>query len=261
MSYEIKDHIVNIPLWRRVVSFLVFWFALAVVMVYDWAVFGLVVVGRRNLRGLRDRPCFLISNHTLYLDPALVGHAIAPLRTRFTALKKTFAIPFVGNLIRYLGAIPVPESNGLQRLLGPVRKLIDSGWCVHFFPEGDLKHRNQSPAVFSPGVFFFSQLLDRPIVPVTTVLLPRAILGREISARFFRVKVVIGEPIDPAGFRTAGRGLRDSVEAMASYAHRIMCECIRAERARYLPPGSAEVPRHAELRQDGDERIARPSNW
>jgi hypothetical protein len=173
----------------------------------------------------------ITKSYTLYLDPAVIGHAIAPYRARYAAMAKTFSTPFVGNYIRFLGAFPIPEANGLRKLIKPIKELIDEGWLVHFFPEGDLTYRNQQPRPFSPGVFFYSQLLDRPVIPVTIVLLPAEFFGRRLTSRFFRVKVVIDEPIYPAAFRTAGRNLRDAVEAMACAAHRVISDRLRVERA------------------------------
>ncbi len=209
------------------------WFILFLVVLYTRIIFRLKVTGRSNLRAAGGRGCFLISNHTLYLDPAVIGSAIAPRRARYTAMQKTFAMPFVGNFIRYLGAFPIPEDNPLGRLSRPVRQLIEEGWFVHFFPEGDLKHRNQSPARFSPGVFLFAQVLKRPVIPVTIVLLPVTLFGRLLSARFFRVKAVIGEPIRPERFAGPGKTLRASVLDMMEHAQGAMEECIRRERGPY----------------------------
>lgn len=246
---------------HRIASLPVFWMTLALVILYNRFVFRLSVVGRRNLRDVRGKGCFLISNHTLYLDPAIIAHAIAPRRARFSALQKTFSMPYVGTLIRLLGAFPIPEANGLQKLVRPIRELMDEGWFVHFFPEGELAHRSQSPAAFSPGVFFFSQLLDRPIIPITTVLLPITFFGRRLSGRFFRVKAVIGEPIFPASFRTAGRDVRAAVEAMARYAHSVMCDCIGRERMMHFTVTGGGLALPGRGRDQPDSSVARPSNW
>jgi 1-acyl-sn-glycerol-3-phosphate acyltransferase len=234
MGYRSKGHYIEMSRFWRIVSAPIFWAVLLIMILYDTLVFRFKVAGRENLRGLHGKGCFLISNHTLYLDPGVIGHAIAPRRARYSAMEKTFDLPFVGNFIRFLGAFPIPSTNGLQKLVRPVKRMLEGGWFVHFFPEGDLMHRNQAPAPFAPGVFFLSQLLDCPVIPVTLVLLPWTLLGGRISPRFFRVKIVIGKPIFPAGFRSAGGGLRASVEAMARHARRTMCDCIRTERD---PPG------------------------
>jgi 1-acyl-sn-glycerol-3-phosphate acyltransferase len=238
MGFETRDRILNGSRAHRLVAPLVFWATLFLVVIYDWAALRLRVEGRSRLRRLGPGGAFLISNHTLYLDPAIVAHAIAPRRTRFSALQETFSIPFVGNFIRYLGAFPIPQREGLLKLVRPIRALLQRGWLVHFFPEGDLALRNQELQPFSNGVFFFAQMFDRPVLPVTIVLLPRVLLGRRLSPRFYRVKAVIGEPIHPSRYRASGLGRREAIEAMARDAREAMAECIRRERAPYFPPAA-----------------------
>jgi 1-acyl-sn-glycerol-3-phosphate acyltransferase len=241
MGYDTRDRVVNRSLFHRMIAGPVFWFTLFIVVIYDWTVFRLRVEGRENLRRLRGRGAFIISNHTLYFDPAVIAHALAPRRTRFSALQATFSIPFVGNFIRYLGAFPIPARDGLLKLVQPIREMLDKGWLVHFFPEGDLSPRSQDPAEFSNGVFFFSHLFDRPVLPMTIVLLPMTILGVRLSRRFFRVKVVIGRELNPARYRSHGLGRREAIQAMARDAREAMSSCIRRERAPYFdrPAGAA----------------------
>ncbi len=230
MGYPTRDRILNTSRIHRLAGFLVFWATLFLVILYDWGILGLRVEGRQRLRRFRGKGAFLISNHTLYLDPAIVAHAIAPRRTRFSALQKTFSIPFVGNYIRYLGAFPIPSRDGLLRLVRPIRELLHDGWLVHFFPEGDLARRSQELAPFSNGVFFFAQLFDRPVFPVTIVLVPVVLFGRRLSPRFFRVKAVIGEGIFPVRYTSLGLTRREATEAMARDAREAMTACILRER-------------------------------
>jgi 1-acyl-sn-glycerol-3-phosphate acyltransferase len=63
------------------------------VIIVNKLVFRLKVTGRSNLSAISKTGCFLISNHTLYLDPAIIAHAISPRRTLFSALQSTFKIP------------------------------------------------------------------------------------------------------------------------------------------------------------------------
>jgi 1-acyl-sn-glycerol-3-phosphate acyltransferase len=259
MKQKSRERIIETSRLLRMASVPIFGAVFFCVMLYDKLVFRLRVQGRENLRRVRGRGCFLISNHTLYFDPAVIAYAIMPRRARYSAMWKTFTLPIVSNFIRYLGAFPIPPVNGLQRLIRPVKKMLDEGCLVHFFPEGDLTHGSQNPAPFAPGVFFLSQLLGRPVIPVTIVLLPWTLFGREISPRLIRVTVVIGNAIEPAGFQGVGKGMRDSVDAMAQYARTRMCECIRSERAPFFP---RDVESEGAADGDGvEEVLTRPSNW
>ncbi|MBA7517285.1 hypothetical protein ES705_09338 [subsurface metagenome] len=145
----------------RFLSTIIFWTTLLLVIIINKLVFRLKVTGRSNLSAISKTGCFLISNHTLYLDPAIIAHAISPRRTLFSALQSTFKIPVIGKYIRFLGAFPIPENNGLGKIIKPIKEALDKGWLIHFFPEGELHHFSQDIDEFQNGVFFSGILIKQ----------------------------------------------------------------------------------------------------
>jgi 1-acyl-sn-glycerol-3-phosphate acyltransferase len=214
------------PLHQLMAAY-VYYATLFLVVLFDTFVFRLRVIGRGNLARIPRRGAFLVSNHSLYFDPGVVAHAIAPRRTLFSALESTVqARPFLGNFIRFLGAFPIPERLGLVRLVRPVRDALKRGWLVHFFPERDLKYQNRVLQPFHPGVFFLAQLFDVPVVPVTLVSRHPRLAGRRIARGYVRVTAVIGEPIQPGRFFAPGVAKREAVERMAAHTRRLMQRCL-----------------------------------
>jgi 1-acyl-sn-glycerol-3-phosphate acyltransferase len=214
------------PLYQLMAAY-VFYATLFLVILFDTFIFHLRVIGRGNLARIPRQGAFLISNHSLYFDPGVVAHAIAPRRTLFSALESTVqATPFLGNFIRFLGAFPIPEQMSLVRLVHPVRDALDRGWLVHFFPERDLKFQNRDLQPFHPGVFFLAHLLDVPVVPVTLAIRHPRLFGRRVARAYVRVTAVIGEPIHPRRFLAPGLGKREALERMASHARLIMQRCL-----------------------------------
>ena len=59
----------------RFLSSVVFGLTLLMVVAFNQAFYGIRIHGRKNLRVTR---AFLVSNHSLVLDPAIVAHAIRP---------------------------------------------------------------------------------------------------------------------------------------------------------------------------------------
>ena len=114
----------------------------------------------------------------------------------YTALKSHFSHPVGGFFIRLMGGIPIPGVRGMRRAENTVRKALKRGHCVHFFPEGAMKHMNQEPARFKKGAFYLALRLGVPVMPVTLVHYPRTIFGRQISKYFIRVKCIVGDPIE-----------------------------------------------------------------
>ena len=105
------------------------------VRVVDWLLYRIRIEGRENLRGLRR--AILVSNHTLLLDPGLIGHAIRPRRTYFTMLEETALIPYLGTFVRLLGGVPIPEGPGsLLALEDAARAALSRAGAPAFLSRG-----------------------------------------------------------------------------------------------------------------------------
>jgi 1-acyl-sn-glycerol-3-phosphate acyltransferase len=201
----------------RRASSLVYGLTLLLVVAFDEAFFGVRVRGRKNLRLPR---ALLVSNHSLYLDPAIVAHAIRPRRTLFSAMQRTFRVPALGAFIRLLGAFPVPAEHAIERLRSAVERAAALYGFVHFFPEGRLRHGRRDVSGFHDGVFLLSVLTGIPVVPVVVVATRRRFLGRDVRSLPPRVDVVVGRAVHPDRFRAPGVRPREGA--------RRMNRCVRA---------------------------------
>ena len=220
--------ILNAVVLYRLVSLLVYSIVFTVVVFYNKVAFGLRVQGRQHLREL-EGGFFLISNHTLYLDPAIVAHAIFPRRTYFSAMAATFERPFLGEFIRLLGAFPLPTRACIRRITPAIEWALRRGRCVHFFPEGELVHRNQEPNPFHEGVFYLAERFDVPVVPLTLVIRERRLLGVRLGKPFIQVTVDIGPPMRPEEFLQNATP-RQAAREMAEAAREQMVESIESVR-------------------------------
>ena len=218
--------IINAVALYRLFSFVVYSAVFAVVVAFNKVVFGFRVNGRAHLRAMKGG-FLLISNHTLYLDPAIVAHAIFPRRTYFSALAETFDRPFIGWFIRLLGAFPLPTRSCMRRIMPAVEWALRRGWCVHFFPEGELTHYNQDPLEFSEGVFWLAERYGVPVVPVTLVLSDRILMGIRLPRPFIQVTVEIGEALTASEF-TLGISRRQAIRQMAIAAREQVSQSIHA---------------------------------
>jgi chlorobactene glucosyltransferase len=208
----------------RIASVPVYWTVFAAVWVANRVWFRTRVRGRENL-GALDGPCFIISNHSFFLDPAAVAYALFPRRIQFTALSTTFSNPFYGGLLRMLGGTPLQGPARLHGLRAMTARAFARGRSVHFFPEGEMVLYNRRLRPFKKGVFLLAQLDDVPVLPVTIIWQHR---DRGLLRRFrLAVSVEIGEPMFVPGLRDARAGeatspaLRPSEEvaAFAEFAH------------------------------------------
>jgi len=213
--------IINFSLPFKIASFFVYYLTLLAVIVFDHLVFNIRMKGRAILG--RVGRAILVSNHTLYLDPALIAHLIAPRRTYFSAMESTFHRKLIGPYIRLLGAFPLPHHNPLQRTLKALRRALDERGMVHFFPEGELHHQSQEIHPFNDGAFYAAFLFDIPVVPIVTTLKKRRVRGLTF---FPRVTMHVGQPIHPASFRTDKSRTKEGVAAMRESVREAMRQVV-----------------------------------
>jgi 1-acyl-sn-glycerol-3-phosphate acyltransferase len=150
------------------------------------------VVGREHLLPL----AIYAANHASFMDTPLVFSSL-PFQFRILAKESLWKWPFIGWHLNRSGQIPVDEegTSGLNRALRALR----SGMPLFIFPEGGRTPDGELQA-FLKGPAFLAIRAHVPLVPLALIgtreLLP-------IHGAHFRpspVRLVIGEPIDPAGY-------------------------------------------------------------
>jgi len=194
------------------------------VVIHNYIFFGIRIEGREHLKRRSKQGCILISNHSLYLDPAVIIHTLIPNRAYYFALKSHFSNPVGGGILRLMGGIPIPGMTGMRRAERTASEALNRGHHVHFFPEGEMKHLNQAVAPFQNGAFFMALRLNVPIIPVTLVHRPRTLFGKQISKHFIKVRCVVGEPLEL--LRDEGEKVRDAADRYARQAHQTMADTI-----------------------------------
>jgi long-chain acyl-CoA synthetase len=142
------------------------------------------VQGRENLRGLNG-PVLIVANHITYIDPGFVLTALpARLRRRvavamggerlegmrkpppgtgfFRSLLLRVQYPLI---IALFHVFPLPMRAGFRKSFAFAGELVDRGWSVLVFPEGELTP-DGTIAPFRAGIGLLVTRLRLPVVPV-----------------------------------------------------------------------------------------------
>jgi 1-acyl-sn-glycerol-3-phosphate acyltransferase len=135
-------------------------------------------------------PVLVISNHTSYWDPVVVG-CVFPRQVYFMAKKELYSYPVLAQILRMLGAFPVDRGRVDKGTIRHALTLLKDGKVLGIFPEGT---RSKSGQLLPPlpGAAFLAKHAGVPICPV-------AITGaRQIFAggRFRKFRVRIGQPLE-----------------------------------------------------------------
>ena len=133
----------------------------------------------------QNRGYILCCNHRSALDPVLIAQKIKkPIR--YMAKMELFQNPFIGFIIRHLGAFPVARGKGDTSAIDTAVETVKSGRVLGLFPEGTRSHDDQLLRFKSGAAVIASQSCGD--------LLPVAIW---YEGKKFRSRVVIryGKPI------------------------------------------------------------------
>jgi 1-acyl-sn-glycerol-3-phosphate acyltransferase len=158
-------------------------------------------------------PAVVVCNHVSYMDPIILSASIRrPMR--FVMYYKIFQLPLLRFLFQHAKAIPIASAREDEQLMNEAFEKVDAelaaGNIVCIFPEGGITSDGEIQR-FRPGI---EKVIARRPVPVVPVALQN-LWGswfsrskgdgiRKVPGRlFFRVPVVIGEPIMPADVTAA----------------------------------------------------------
>lgn len=151
-----------------------------------WLLFPFTFHGRENLT--EDRAVVLCANHAHAIDPFLICLGLSR-RTpvRIMAKKELMKKPFVGWLIRKLGAFGVDRGNSDLNAAKTAIRAVRDGQYLLVFPEGTrVGHEGQERA--KGGVAMIAMRTGAPLVPVY--------VGKR--RKLFRMThIVFGEPYEP----------------------------------------------------------------
>jgi len=148
----------------------------------------LLLLRRWEICGLSNLPAegglVLVSNHTSYWDPVVVGCAINR-RVNYMAKSELFDIPLLSTFIRAVGTFPVRRNQLDRAAIRTAMKLLDEGQIVGVFPEGTRSHTGE---LLKPhlGAAMLALKAGVPFLPVA-IKGSRGVLGK--------VRVNIGKPV------------------------------------------------------------------
>ncbi len=171
------------------------------------------IEGRENLRGLVG-PALVVANHVTYFDPAYVLEALPGRFRRKLAvamdgeLLESMRHPPPGTaffaglanraaywlIVSLFNVFPLPQKSGFRRSFAFAGDLVDRGWSVLVFPEGQ-RTRDGRMGPFRAGIGLLAASLHVPIVPLRLGgIFERKAAGKR-WARPGQIKVAIGTPI------------------------------------------------------------------
>ncbi|HEY6467203.1 MAG TPA: AMP-binding protein [Candidatus Acidoferrales bacterium] len=199
------------------------------------------ITGREKLASLpgsKHRANLVIANHVTYFDPAYI---MLGLPERF---RRRLAVAMDGELLEsmrtpppmrnwFLGLVdrvtyfllvsifdvfPLPRHAGFQRSFAFIGNLIDRGWNVLIFPEGE-RTKNGRVSPFRAGIGLLATRLRVPVIPMYLGNFWELKQKGKHMVRPGQVRVAIGEPAsftESEAPEKVAQELQDRVEKLLS---------------------------------------------
>ena len=146
---------------------LLYWILLPIVWVLAHIVFRIQVIGRENLKAVRDGRAYVIApNHIANLDPVLIAITIFDWkRLRILAKEELFKNPLAGWFLRCMGAVSIERGKGDTVTLEKITNECKNGTGVMIFPEGT-RHQPEMMQEVESGTAIIALRARVPLLPV-----------------------------------------------------------------------------------------------
>ena len=153
-------------------------------------------------------PAIIVSNHTAIYDFAAMLFVFPGRTLRYQMAEVLFRKKVLGPFLKAMGGIYLDRDSADMGFMGKSMDILHQGGVVGIFPEGRLPREGETPPLpFRPGAAFLALNSGVPVIPVWT------------EGGYFRrgrSHIVIGVPMDPAGFRRESRTDRENIDAFAA---------------------------------------------
>jgi long-chain acyl-CoA synthetase len=121
-------------------------------------------------------------------------------------------------VVSIYNVFPLPRMAGFRKSFAFVGDLIDRGWSVLVFPEGELTEDGKI-AAFRAGIGMLAAQLKVPVVPVRLEGLYERRMAEKSWAPAWSIRVSIGEPVqfgENVAAEEIARELEEQVAALGS---------------------------------------------
>ena len=177
---------------KKVVSFCLYYFvAWPVLSFFMYIIQCVKIVGRKNVKTLKDKGYMIVGNHTHYKDAYISQIGItAPKRTYIIANNNAVQLPIIGRIARYLGAIAVPQTiSGFKKFYSEIEKLLANKNVIVVYPDAHIWPYYTGLRDFPLSSFSMAAKNKVPVVPIATTYKKRLLFKSP------KAIVFVGKPI------------------------------------------------------------------
>jgi len=154
-------------------------------------IFRLKIIGSENIP--KTGSFVIVANHSSLLDGFVLISSVKP-KVTFMSAAYLFKMPFVGNILRRVGAIPVQGKGSDIKLIKKAIKVLQAGGVLGIFPEGRIVSEEDGFLAKAGAAY----LAVKAEVPIISMAIKGADKALPVGAKFpklNKIEVKIGKPI------------------------------------------------------------------
>ena len=170
-------------------------------LIHAWAKGNLWACGVKVRAHGRERldpgkAYLFMANHQSQFDILALLAVLDPFQLRWVAKRELRKVPILGLCAQLTHQILVDRESRTQAVavIRQVKRLLDAGISVLFFPEGT-RSKDGQLLPFKPGGFAVAVETGVPVVPVTINGSRRILPSGDWKVRAGEIEIVFGEPI------------------------------------------------------------------
>ncbi len=155
--------------FARILSPLTYGAALLFSLFYCRLHLHMKIYGKKGIRKAIKNGAFIYGNHTQPIgDVVIPARAVFPKRIYTVVSPANYAIPVIGKVLPYLGALPTAETvSGTKELLKAIKLRISQKKCVVIYPEAHVWKYYTGIRPFADTSFKFPVKFKTPAIAMT----------------------------------------------------------------------------------------------
>ncbi|MDO5124108.1 MAG: 1-acyl-sn-glycerol-3-phosphate acyltransferase [Eubacteriales bacterium] len=156
-------------------------------------------VNKKVLKKAKDTGFFIYGNHTQPLgDVFLPALPSLPKRIYTVVSPANFAIPVIGKLLPYLGALPISDTaTGMKKFTEALSERIEEGKVVTIYPEAHVWEYFTEIRPFAEASFRYPVKLKKPVFTMTVTYQKSKVFRRPKSTVYIDGPFYADETLKP----------------------------------------------------------------
>lgn len=165
------------PLWH-IAEFIAYrLIVLPLAFLLSWIHYGTRIKNKKVMKAAKGKGIFIYGNHALVTGDAFHPNMVSwPRKSYVLTNPDATSLPFLGNFVAMLGAMPLPEGvKGYRNFIAAIKHRIATKKAIVIYPEAHIWPYYTGIRPYKSDSFLYPVTMDAPVFAMTTVFKKRRV--------------------------------------------------------------------------------------